>query len=420
MISRKNLLLIFLIVLLLGGCGAEKSTITAVNPATLTPWTVMVYMAMDNNLSVYANQNLIDMQKSGSTEDVNIVALVDKPAVTTKRYFIQKNVNSTSIDSPYYDYERNIDSGDVNELKSFINTVCKDYPAQNYMLIMSGHGAGIMDAKALKAISKNICSDDASHNAITVPELGAALKEFTANQTIQILATDACLMAMFEIMYELKDSDINYLVLSEATIPGTGYPFDGSWLSGITSNTTASQLAVNLVTDYYDSYVAKATQSVTLSALNLKKFTQNEIISKYNDLSNALYALGTADLDAVKDTVIPATQRFGTRTTQYYYNYQDLKNFCRNLMDNNIAQTEAAALYNELAAGEDNLIVISRAYTGTADGQLNTANANGISTLICDPATDSYSASWQLYYENLKYYLNGCVNWSNFLKRIAP
>lgn len=417
----KNLIFICLVVLILGGCGTNQTTTTPqTTTTTTTPWTVMVYMALDNDLSSHADPNLIEMQKSGSTDSVNIVALVDKPSVNTKRYLVKKNATSTTVDSPYYDYGRNIDTGSVTELKNFVTAVFRDYPAQNYMLILSGHAGGVMDAKSLTPVTKSICSDSTSNNAITTPELGAALKELTASKTIQALATDACLMGMFEVMYELRDSNINYLVLSETTIPGTGYPYDGSWLSGITGTTTGREISANLVTDYYNHYVNLATQSITLSGIDFSKFKQGEIITEYNNLATALAGLGADDLNTVRNTIIPGAQHFAAKTSQYWYNYVDLRNFCENLVNNNIAPTQAAALYDDLAVGDNNAVFISRAYSGTADGELVINTASGMTSLICDPLTDSYSRNWQGYYENLKYFTDGNTNWAAFLTAIAP
>lgn len=415
----KNLFFV-LVIVILAGCGGDKAVTVSPTATPLIKWTVMVYMALDNDLSIHADPNIIEMQKSGSTDYVNIVALVDTPTVNTKRYLVKYSPDSTTVVSPYYDYGENIDTGNVNNLKSFVTAACSAYPAQNYMLILSGHGGGIMDSKSLSAAVKNICSDDTSHNAITVPELGSALNELTASTPIKVVATDACIMGMFEISYELKNANINYLVLSETTIPGTGYPYDGSWLSGINSATTDLELTTNLVNGYYDYYVAKAEESITLSAINLERFANDGLINKYNSLATALNNLGDADLDTVKDTVIPATQHFAPLTSQYWYNYQDLRDFCRKLIDNNIAPTEATALYNDLAVGDNNVVIISKAYTGTRAGQLNIINANGMSTLICNPGFTSYATNWQGYYENLKYYTDGNVNWASFLSKVAP
>ena len=41
-------------------------------------WNYLVYMAADNNLERFAIQNIMDMKEVGSTEDVNILVLLDR------------------------------------------------------------------------------------------------------------------------------------------------------------------------------------------------------------------------------------------------------------------------------------------------------------------------------------------------------
>jgi len=55
------------------------------------PWTIMVYMAGDNNLEPDGVQELKEMKKVGSTNKVNIIAHFNRATGhVAKRYFLRK------------------------------------------------------------------------------------------------------------------------------------------------------------------------------------------------------------------------------------------------------------------------------------------------------------------------------------------
>ena len=62
------------IALLALGCGAQ---VAAAQPAPAA-WTVMVYLAADNDLEAPQMQDLREMLKVGSTAQVNVVVLADR------------------------------------------------------------------------------------------------------------------------------------------------------------------------------------------------------------------------------------------------------------------------------------------------------------------------------------------------------
>ncbi len=60
--------------------------------STEKQWTIMVYLAGDNNLDGAGVTDLEEMKKVGSTDHVNILAQFDRSGanVATKRYYIRK------------------------------------------------------------------------------------------------------------------------------------------------------------------------------------------------------------------------------------------------------------------------------------------------------------------------------------------
>src|SRR4029079_13719707 len=104
-------------------------------------WTIMVYLAGDNNLDGAGVTDLEEMKKVGSTDQVNILAQFDRSGanVATKRYYIRKG-GTTAKDVVGNLGETNI--GDPKVLENFVQWGIKTYPAKRYMLVLWNHGAG--------------------------------------------------------------------------------------------------------------------------------------------------------------------------------------------------------------------------------------------------------------------------------------
>ena len=102
------------------------------------------------------------------------------------------------------------------------------YPARRYMVVLSGHSAGIQPSYLLR--------DDSSGGYMTFRQLKAVFQQITselkssklpndgrANQ-IDILGFDTCLMSMAEICCDLKDL-VGMVIGSETYTPASGWPY---------------------------------------------------------------------------------------------------------------------------------------------------------------------------------------------------
>src|SRR5205807_891289 len=98
---------------------------------------------------------------------------------------------------------------------------------------------------------------------LTTNQLADALDQIVSNtgNKIDILGFDACLMSMFEIADSLAGM-VNYLVASEETEPGDGYPYD-DFLNIFQRSQTVSPEAVakHLVDVYGKSYETGGSQN---------------------------------------------------------------------------------------------------------------------------------------------------------------
>ncbi len=171
-------------------------------------WTVMVYMAGDNTLT---DAVAVDMgragEPSGSTADVNFVVLADTADGPAYMYYV--NQGSSTVIASWGE----VNTADPAMLTKFITDAKTAYPANNYVLDFWNHGGGIM----------GVCWDDTSGDKITMLEMRTAV--VNGGVSFANVWFDACNMAQAEIAHQLQGY-ASYVVFSEQTVWGQGFPYD--------------------------------------------------------------------------------------------------------------------------------------------------------------------------------------------------
>lgn len=260
---------------------------TTVNAITKAAWTMLVYMAADNNLAPYATYNINDMSAGlSSTNGINVLVQWDKPNDRkTWRYKIKpggKTDVGTLSSEMGYDPEV--------ELVNSMQWAIKNYPADHFALILWDHGSGSLDfspgstRSAMDCmtllntlpclVGRGILYDDSQQTCLTNQGLTNALVKIKQmlGKNLDLIAMDACLMAMVEVAYQMKGL-VDTFVCSEQTIPGNGYPYS-LFIKPLSMNpygTTTVQLAQNMVASYKSFYsTQQSTPDFTLSALDVK------------------------------------------------------------------------------------------------------------------------------------------------------
>ncbi|MBC8499680.1 MAG: hypothetical protein H8D39_04030 [Candidatus Atribacteria bacterium] len=303
-------------------------------------WTVMVYLDADNNLESAGVDDINEMEIVGSATEVNIVVQVDRIPysvlasnnegyaddtsnsnwTTTRRYYITQDFDPVQINSQLKSDLGELNMGDPQTLVDFANWATTNYPAKKYLLVIWNHGGGF---RSPAYTTKDIAWDDTSGgDKITMPELEYALSAISTQigENIDIVGMDACLMAMTEVAYQIKDyADI--LVASEENEPNDGWPYD-TILGELAGNPLISpeQLAVDIVDKYIFSY---PFNNVTQSAIDLSYMD-----TLAGQLSNLALAI-MSDSSTTKSKYILASVN-----SQYYGDpdFIDLYDFCNQLL----------------------------------------------------------------------------------------
>ena len=328
----------------------------------------MVYLAGDNDLDDAGVDDLNEMKKVGSTEDINVVAQFDRqgPKVHTRRYFVGKGGLWKKADLG------ETDTGSPAVLIDFARWAIKNYPAEHYMLVLWNHGNGWDDkdiyraartepalrniaqpgrnnrrnfssllrnripdlnfrrtvfrssvtrALAMVSTTRGIAYDDTSQDFLDNRELKKALTAIQKmiGRKLDVLGMDACMMNMVEIGYQLRDH-VTLVVGSEEIEDENGWPYD-KVLDALKSKPqmTGHALSTEIVRCYNRKYDSKS--NVTQSACDL---------SKSEDLGKAIDGLAAALTPLIMDPAM----RFAMLTTraqvQSYYrpDYVDLYDLC--------------------------------------------------------------------------------------------
>jgi hypothetical protein len=270
-------------------------------------WTILIYMAADNNLSQAAFDDINEMESVPYNDSLKVIVQVDPnqnldypPYFTTaRRYEIRHDNNPDSIGSRLIADLGEINSAAPDEISDFANWGFNRYPSKKRMLILWDHGDGWYKDEP---ITKSICYDNQAGEKLSVAngELREAISNI--NYHLDILAFDACLMQMAEVIGEIYEF-CDFVVGSEETIPADGFPYgDVSYhrdgiLDYLVTNPSCSPkaFASEIVDRYINSYQPGGSQAsadgISLSAIETKYFTefQDSLSSFTLEYSDTLY-----------------------------------------------------------------------------------------------------------------------------------
>ena len=263
-------------------------------------WTLLIYMAADNDLSPYAFWDIYEMERKvkgeknlgASSSKVDVIVELDsayRDGIT--RYQIRqsdkpyddrlgiedfKKFNRSNIESPVLSNFPEEGLSAFNRFKNFIESSKKSFPAKRYMVVLWGHGEGYIGNKVNPEVATyveqevesayfsledmdlgfddlplprkfplqkpfgGIGFDYSDETYLSIPQIAEVLE----GQEIDILSMDACLMQSLEVATELLES-ADYIVGSTQIQNYLGLPYR-KVLDQMNSNIETFDLARNL------------------------------------------------------------------------------------------------------------------------------------------------------------------------------
>lgn len=275
-------------------------------------WTIMHYSAADNNLTSYLVTDVNEMEKVGSTENMNLVVQLDKGGDNCKRYYLEADGNMREITSPVIKDLGSTNMSDPKVMGSFIAETMEKYPAEHYALIISDHGYAWKGAV-----------EDESHDGwMTTPDIrkGIELGVEASGKKIDVVGFDACLMATSEVGYEMKDT-ANYLVASEQTEGANGWPYTPLLSPKLLKNLDrALRSKLNISPEEFAKKIVNTAEGdqgtlPTMSATDLTKMT--DLGKAADNFAKAIIKTETSN-DMLKSII---------RKTESFYGFKDQYHF---------------------------------------------------------------------------------------------
>jgi len=338
-------------------------------------WTFMVYMECDyppdrdSYLGPAATLNKNQMMSVGSTDNVKIAVLDDEWNTNTRYLYVRLGSISERTDYPWAGSNLNFSQSDT--LKNFITWTVQQYPAGNYALVLWDHGSGF------QSFLPDFQGTQTS-SALSLQSLTKALRD--ANIRLHIIGFDACLMGMIETAYQIykfsppdRASELvpDFLVASEETIPGDGWPYN-TILSNLVGNPSMSPatFAETIVARYRERYQSDLIwKETTLSAIDLRGTdfmnVMYDVTLLGNDLENKMGSLKSPLSQAITEA----------QSEHFYFNYYVDLHYLVGRIRNRVSDLTVQLYCDQLTTHLSGLLPSTR-YWADSRGH---ANARGLS-----------------------------------------
>ena len=329
-------------------------------PVQAKEWTVLVYIAGDNDLGEFGLIDINEMEKVGSSDEVDIIVQFDGSEEYTpetpgaKRYYIKKDDDDEKITSPILKDLGEVDMGSKKTFRDFVEWAAMNYPADKTAIVLWNHGNGWYQdvesssiditipqdveqlVQAVEAAQKGdvksvlkevmakrrviptsmspfkkqvedeeeedlfsdndgaICYDEGNGTtAMSTTDVEEVLRKVSKvyGTNFEVIGFDACLMAMVEVMFELRKCG-KYCVASQIVEPGDGWAYD-DFLACLTAQPemNGEKLGKEIVRSFTDSYRENNEYTFDPFALNSTTLCCVDL-SKIEKLGNAINNLG--------------------------------------------------------------------------------------------------------------------------------
>ena len=224
---------------------------------TIARRTVFIYMAAENNLASFADDDLDEMKEGSKSlaQDQNLVIYIDRAQSSTPP-FLARIYKGELIDTLFMPEGL---AADPTVLRHALAKAKELYPAKSYGLMVWGHGSGwlISESDSISRASSRAyggsTGDNTSYGSgkywMNIPEMAEAIETAMGNDKLKLIFGDCCSFACLEVAYELRNVT-DYVLGSPAEVPDMGAPFELTVPDMFVENDDYSRL----IDHYYDYY----------------------------------------------------------------------------------------------------------------------------------------------------------------------
>jgi hypothetical protein len=355
-------------------------------------WSFIVYMAADNDLEASAIADFNELEAAGlDGKPVSVLVLFDRAPgydatngnwTDTRLYEVKTDpggnngtIISQRLNCPALGLSTEssieLDMADPLILSRLLTYVKQEYAADNYGLLVWGHGSGWKGSGSVSdgvpEPLKAVAIDDSNNTYMTLASFGSAI----AGQGLKVIGFDTCFGALLEVAYQIRN-DAAYFVASEGLIPATGWNYQAvfnDFLLG--TDTSASQfcnLAVSLFGSQYGGVPGAAISKIDLSKTGA-------LFTAFEGFAKVLAQSMTTD--AVRDLVVnivfqdPLVSRYhGTPPSDLYIDISSFAQRIKDMQTSITGDTSLQASIGTLQSALSDAIVSSWAYGESAAKKL--------------------------------------------------
>jgi hypothetical protein len=355
-------------------------------------WTIMIYMAGDNNLAVdmaYAMEQIKAVAGEGA-DSPNLFVYYDgnSPSIPTLYCDFSeprrpRYVRSFKVPDKLYPVpaRQNENAADKRSILNFVDwcvnkvevmsesgEITNGRRAQKYALIFSGHSLGFQDIGLFK--------DESSGKSMKMSDLYTVLerlvstqedldryageaaverdpleqdKRLLLGQKLDLLGFDSCVMGMLEVGYQFERT-AKTMIASEGSVPNAGWTYAKilGCLTGLDENSDSRHVAADFVKNFItaqDSYTVGGV-SVDMAAWDLSRMA--DVTSAFDALAEVLIKCfenpGTRVYRQMERIILQAHWK----CQSYMYDQNvDLGDFC------DLLARECGLVIDELGGGDD-------------------------------------------------------------------
>lgn len=352
-------------------------------------WTVIFYMDGNNDLEPEITTSMLDLEKIGSNENVNLVVQLGRLAQEklkivrkeyggeyqktdidgdwsgSRRYFVFRDPSPTgkNIYSPALMNLGEKELYKPQELADFVIWAMQNFKSKNYLVVLMDHGGGWIGA---------FMDDSTSSRNIMKPQdmsEAFSLVKTATHSVPDVIHMNACLMANTETAFEMRKSG-RFYVGSEEMGEVEAFKYDEIVSTLQEKLNNGGQFSPEDMAKFLVEYYSKHTKAFkTISAIDLQKM--ENVKNNLKKLSKALVNTKTS-LTVLKD-LINNSQNFSRCCENVFYSfYKDLYDIAKRISNHpNIKDEKLQETADDLMKSIDDAVIANFAGTYTRDEVLD-------------------------------------------------
>jgi hypothetical protein len=290
-------------------------------PIVPKPWTFLVYMSADNDLEPAALADINEIEAVSSSlldaNKVSIIVILDRAVgydasngdwkdtrfyeITADPAGVNASIVSKQLDcfelGLLKDTQTELDMANPLVLSQSIEYMKRSYPADNYGLIIWGHGTGWRGEgnntnTLLNPPLKAVAFDDASGSYMTMPTLDSAI----TGKDLSLIGFDTCFGALIEVCYQIRD-DAEWFIGSEGVTPSSGWDYTALFTAFLNRpSATSSDFCDDVIEQFKNQYMGINGSTVSKIKLSGMENLFNAMESFSGEIANSMTTIAGRDL----------------------------------------------------------------------------------------------------------------------------